>query len=291
MSSHGSHSSKRDSAAGLHGRRGSPASDLGPTALLVKLLRKVLLDLTQGELSARSGVDADLISRYEKGTIRQPTHRNLDRLLTAAGLLDLREPLLLAVDHLSALLSPPPPSPAPPGDDPLRIRELVQQTSRRQYRTQTQSDSRLFYGEYSPPIRRDLVANAILARFLRTVLLGCNLGELSRRTGIHRDVLSRYETGRVRQPDPANLDRLLAEAQVLHLKEPLLRVMNDLSGILSRHSQPGSADETTLLTPEEAAALVAFALDLMRRTSIRLGLEREKFPSQVPEDSFDFPEE
>lgn len=249
-----------------HQRRDAlPRNDLGPTALLVKLLRKVLLDLTQGELSARSGVDADLISRYENGIIRQPTPRNLDRLLTAAGVLDLREPLLLAVDRLSALLNPLP-KPTPSEGDPLRIRDL----------TQTQSDSRLLSGEYSPPIRRDLVASAILTRFLREVLLGCNLGELSRRTGIHRDVLSRYETGRVRKPDPANLDRLLAEAQVLHLKEPLLRAMSDLSGILSRHSQPASAEET-LLTPEEAGALVAFAVDLMRRTSIRLGLEREKF--------------
>ena len=257
---------------------------LGSTALLVKFLRRVLLDLTQDELSARSGVDADLISRYENGTIRQPTPRNLDRLLIAADVLDLRQPLLLAADHLSALLSPPPPSPAPPGDDPLRIRDLAQQTSRRQYITQTQTDSRFLTGEYRPPVRRDFVASALLARFLRAVLLGCNLGELSRRTGIHRDVLSRYETGRVRQPNPANLDRLLAEAQVLHLKEPLLRAMNDLSGILSRHPRPESAAETTLLTPEEADSLVAFAADLMRRTSIRLGLERDKFPSQVPED-------
>ena len=271
-----------------HQRRDAlPQNDLGPTALLVKLLRKVLLDLTQGELSARSGVDADLISRYENGTIRQPTPRNLDRLLSAAEVLDLKEPLLLAADHLSALLSPPPPSPAPPEGDPLRIRELVQQTSKRLLRI----DSRLLSGEYSPPIRRDLVANAILARFLRAVLLGCNLGELSRRTGIHRDVLSRYETGRVRKPNPANLDRLLAEAQVLHLKEPLLRAMSDLSGILSRHSQPASPGETTLLTPAEADSLVAFAADLMQRTSARLGLERDKFPSQVPEHRFDFREE
>ena len=107
---------------------GLPRNDLGPAALLVKLLRKVLLDLTQGELSTRSGVDADLISRYENGTIRQPTARNLDRLLSAADVLDLKQPLLLAADHLSALLAPPSPSPAPPADDPLRIRELLQQT-------------------------------------------------------------------------------------------------------------------------------------------------------------------
>ncbi len=261
---------------------GLPQTDLGPTALLVKLLRKVLLGCPQAEMSARSGVDADLISRYENGTILQPTPRNLDRLLSAAGVLDIKQPLLLTADHLSALLSPPP---SPPGDDPLRIRELVQQTSRRLL----QSDSRLLPGEYIPPIRRDLVAIALLARFLRAVLLGCSLGELSRRTGIHRDVLSRYEAGRVRKPDPANLDRLLAEAQVLHLKEPLLRAMSDLSAVLSRHPQPANAG--ALLTPGEADSLVAFAADLMRRTSIRLGLERDKFSLQVPEDGFDFREE
>ena len=264
-----------------------PQNDLGPTALLVKLLRKVLLDLTQGELAARSGVDADLISRYENGAIRQPTSKNLDRLLSAAGVLDLKEPLLLTAGHLSALLSPPPPSPAPPGDDPLRIRELAQKTSRRQHLTQTQTDSRPLTGEYKPPIRRDLVASALLARFLRAVLLGCNLGELSRRTGIHRDVLSRYETGRVRQPDAANLDRLLAEARALHLKESLLRAMYDLSSILSRHPRPESAAETPLLTPGEADSLVAFTADLMRRTSIRLGLERDKSSSLVPKDRFE----
>lgn len=136
---------------------GLPQNDLGPTALLVKLVRKILLDLTQDELSARSGVNADLISRYENGAIRQPTPRNLDRLLSAADALDLKEPLLFAADHLSTLLSPPPPSPAPAGDDPLRIRDLVQQTSRRQYLTQTQTDSRFLTGEYSPPVRRDLL--------------------------------------------------------------------------------------------------------------------------------------
>jgi transcriptional regulator with XRE-family HTH domain len=260
---------------------------LGSTALLVKLLRKVLLDLTQEELSSRSGVDADLISRYENGIIRQPTAWSLDRLLTAANVLDLKQPLRLAADHLSALLSPPPPSPAPSSDDPLRIRELARQISRRL----PSNDSRLLAGEYSSPIRRDFVTTALLVRFLRAVLLGCNLSELSRRTGINRDVLSRYEAGRVRKPDPANLDRLLAEAQVLHLKNPLLRAMSDLSAVLSRHPRPASAAESTLLTPAEADSLVAFAADLMRRTSVRLGLERDKFSSQVPEDGFDFREE
>lgn len=267
---------------------GLPRNDFGPAALLVKLLRKVLLDLTQGELAARSGVDADLISRYENGTIRQPTPRNLDRLLNAAGVLDLKKPLLRAADHLATLLSPPPPSPAPPpGDDPLRIRNLAQQTARRLL----QPDSRPLTGEYSPPIRRDLVTAALLARFLRAVLLGCSLGELSRRTGIHRDVLSRYEAGRVRQPDPDNLDRLLAEAQVLHLKEPLLRAMSDLSAVLSRQPRPESAEEPALLAPGQADSLVAFAADLMQRTTLRLGLERDEFSAQVPEDAFDFLEE
>lgn len=275
-----------------HQRRDLPRNDRGPTALLVKLLRKVLLDLTQGELSARSGVDADLISRYENGTIRQPTPRNLDRLLSAAEVLDLRQPLLLAAGDLSALLTPPRPRPAPPGDDPLRIRELVQHTSRRLL----QPDTRHVTGEYISPKRRDFGANALLVRFLRAVLLDCNIGELSRRTGINRDVLSRYESGRVRQPAPANLDRLLAEAQVLHLKEPLRRAMSDLSAALSRHPQPAaqpaaSAKEPTLLSPEQVESFVAFAADLMRRTAVRLGLERDKFSPQVPEDGLDFREE
>jgi len=267
-------------------------NDLGPTALLVKLLRKVVLDLTQDELSARSGVSADLISRYENGTILRPTPRNLDRLLSAAGVLDLKQPLLLTAGQLSALLSPPAPSPAPPGDDPLGIRELLRQTSQRQYLIQTQPDSRLLAGEYNSPDRSDLVATALLARFLRAVLLGCNLGELSRRTGIHRDVLSRYESGRVRQPDPANLDRLLAEARVLHLKEPLLRAMSDLSAVLSRHPRPAaSAGEPILLSPDQVESFVTFAADLLRRTSLRLGLECEKFSLQEPEDGLDFLEE
>lgn len=265
---------------------GLPRNDLAPTALLVKLLRMVVLDLTQGELSDRSGVDADLISRYENDKV-QPTPRNLDRLLSAAEVLDLKTPLLQAADHLSALLSPPLPSPAPPGDDPLRIRDLAQQTSRRLL----QPDSRLLAGEYSAPIRRDLVATALLTRFLRALLLDCTIAELSRRTGIHRDVLSRYESGRVRQPDPANLDRLLAEAQVLHLKEPLLWAMSDLSAILSRQPRPESAAKAALLPPAHVDSLVAFAADLMRRTSLRLGLERDKFSPPEMEDGADFLEE
>jgi transcriptional regulator with XRE-family HTH domain len=261
---------------------------LGPTALLVKLLRKVLLDLTQGELSARSGVDADLISRYEKGTIRQPIPRTLDRLLSAAGVLDLKQPLLRLADHLSALLSPPPPRPAPNPADPLRIRDLLHQTSRRL----RQLDSRPLSGEYSAPVRSDFVATALLVRFLRAVLLDCSLTELSRRTGIHRDVLSRYEKGRVRQPDPANLDRLLAEAQVLPLKEPLLRAMSDLSGILSRQSRPqASAEESPILPPAKVDSLVAFAADLLHRTALRLDLESDKFSPPVLEDGSGFREE
>lgn len=266
---------------------GLPRNDLGPTALLVKLLRMVVLDLTQGELSDRSGVDADLISRYENGTIRQPTDRNLDRLLGAAEVLDLKQQLLLAADHLAELLSPPVPSPPPPADDPLRIRELVQRTSRRL----SQVDSRFLAGEYSSPIRRDFGTNALLVRFLRAVLLDCTIGELSRRTGINRDVLSRYEAGQVRQPDPANLDRLLAEAQVLHLKDSLLQAMTALSAILSRHPQAVSVAEPALLTPEDVDSLVAFSADLLRHASIRLGLKHDKFSSQVPEDKSDFLEE
>jgi transcriptional regulator with XRE-family HTH domain len=262
---------------------------LGSTALLVKILRKVLLNLTQAELSARSGVDADLISRYENGTI-EPTSRNLDRLLTAAGVLDLKQPLRRAADHLAALLSPPPPSPPPSPDDPLRIRNLLQHTSRRL----RQSDSRLVTGEYSPPIRRDLETSALLVRFLRNVLLDCTVAELSRRTGIHKDVLSRYESGRVRTPAPANLDRLLAEARVLPLKEPLLRAMSDLATVLARQPRPEpSAEESPLLTPAEIDAFVGFAADLLHRTSLRLGLESDKFSPPMLKDGSgsDFREE
>jgi transcriptional regulator with XRE-family HTH domain len=266
-------------------RPGLPRTDLGPTALLVKLLRKVLLGCPQVEMSARSGVDADLISRYENGTILQPTPRNLDRLLSAAGFLDVKQPLLLIADQLSALLSPPPPN--PPGD-PLRLGELLQRTSQRLL----QSDSRLLPGEYIPPNRRDLVTTALLARFLRAVLLGCSLGELARRTGIHRDVLSRYEAGRVRKPDPANLDRLLAEAQVLHLKEPLLRAMSGLSAVLSNQPQPATATvEPNRLSPGEVDAFLAFVTDLLHCTSLSLGLECEKFSPPVPGDGLDFREE
>lgn len=261
---------------------GLPQKDLGPTALLVKLLRKVLLGITQADLSARSGVGEDLISRYETGTIRNPTSRNLGLLLGAAGVLDLEEPLLLAAGDLSALLAPPPPRPAP-ADDPLRIRELVQQTARRLLQT----DSRLLPGEYIAPNWCDLGTTALLVRLLRRILLDCSLGELSRRTGIHRDVLSRYEAGRVRKPDPANLDRLLAEARVLPLKEPLLRVMAGLSAALARPPRPASADPAALLAPAEVDSLVAFAADLMRRTSIHLGLESDELPAQAPEDRLD----
>ncbi|MFP5284764.1 MAG: helix-turn-helix domain-containing protein, partial [Thermoanaerobaculia bacterium] len=145
--------------------------------------------------------------------------------------------------------------------------------------------------EYSSPIRRDLETSALLVRFLRAVLLGCTIAEVSRRTGINRDVLSRYETGRVRQPNPANLDRLLAEAQVLHLKGSLLSAMSDLSAILSRHPQAASAAETPLLTPKDIDSLVACSADLLRQASIRLGLKHDKFSSQVPEDRSDFREE
>lgn len=277
---------KRDAPRASMAGTGLPRNDLGPTALLVKLLRMVVLDLTQGELSARSGVDADLISRYENGTIRQPTDRNLDRLLSAAEVLDLKQPLLLAADHLSELLSPMTPSPPPPADDPLRVREILQRASRRL----RQTDSRFLAGEYISPLRRDLGTSALLVRFLRAVLLGCTIAELSRRTGINRDVLSRYDTGRVQKPDPANLDRLLSEAQVLHLKDSLLRAMSDLSLILSRHPRAANA-ETTLLTPKEVDSLVALSADLLRRASIRLGLDRGEFSSPATEDGSDFREE
>lgn len=253
---------------------GLPRTDLGSTALLVKLLRKVLLGCTLDELSERSGVDADLISRYEKGKVRKPTSRNLGRLLSAADVQDLEQPLLHAADRLSLLLSPPP-------ADALSLEDLIQRTSQRLL----QSESRLLPGEYSRPKRRDLATVALLTRFLRKILLDdCTLAELSARTGIHRDVLYRYETGLVEQPSRANLDRLLAEAQVLHLKEPLLRAMNDLSLLLSRQPQAANHPAVPPLTPRQTESFLAFAEDLLRRTSQRLGLQGENFPSPVPEE-------
>lgn len=248
----------------------------GSTALLVKILRKVLLDLTQAAFSARSGVDADLISRYENGAIRKPTARNLDHLLTAAGVLDLKQPLLRAADHLATLLGPPPPHPAQTPGDPLRIRNILQRTSRRL----RQLDSRLPSGEYNPPKRREFETISLLVRFLRAVLLDCTVTELSCRTGIDRSVLSRYESGRVGKPDPANLDRLLFEARVLPLKEPLLRAMSHLAALLARHPLPEeSADDSPLLAPAEVDSFVTLAADLLHRTSLRLGLESDKILS------------
>jgi transcriptional regulator with XRE-family HTH domain len=261
---------------------------LGSTALLIKIIRKVLLDLTQGELSARSGVDPDLISRYESGAVRKPTARNLDRLLTSAGVLDLKQPLRRAADHLAALLRPPEPSPPASPDDPLRVRNLLRHTSRRL----RQPDSQLLPGEYSSPIWRDSATISLLVRFLRAVLLDCTVTELSRRTGIARSVLSRYESGHVGKPGSANLDRLLVEAQVLPLKQPLLRAMSDLAAILARHPRPEeSADHSPLLPPAEVDSFVGFTADLLHRTSLRLGLESDKFSLPALKSSSDFREE
>jgi transcriptional regulator with XRE-family HTH domain len=240
------------------------------TALLVKLLRKVLLACTQRELSERSGIDEDLISRYERGTVLQPTPRNLERLLRSAGVLEIQQPLLLALDQLSDLLSPRPPAKASSAD-PLQLRDLVDQTSRRLALLQPDA----LAGEPAHPARIHTVA--LLVQFLRKVLLGCSLHKLALGTGIHENVLARYEAGKVERPSPKNLDRILAAAGVLHLKTPLLQAMSDLAAVLARQPRPAEKVSTpqSLLTSEQIDGLIAFSLELLRRTREDLGLRQE----------------
>ncbi|HWM90107.1 MAG TPA: helix-turn-helix transcriptional regulator [Thermoanaerobaculia bacterium] len=243
------------------------------TALLVKLLRRVILDCTQSDLSTRSGVHENLLSRYESGEVK-PTSRNLDRLLNAAGVLGIKEPLCFAVDHLFDLLNPPPQAAATPGD-PLLLEDLLRRTALRL--RQLQPDPQLLPGEYIPPTRREFHSTALLVRFLRNILLDCTLLELSSRSGIDKDLISRYGRGKI-QPGPAKLDRLLAEAHVLHLKEPLLRAMDHLSAVLSREPQPAkTTDDEPLLAPSPSDSLLAFADELLRRTTAKF------FPDPVPE--------
>ena len=254
--------------------------------LLVKFLRKILLDCTLHELSARSGVHPHLISRYERGEV-QPTSRNLDRLLRAAGVLEIQGPLLLAFDHLTTLLSPPPSGIALSDADPLLLGDLLHRTSRRLLLLQPHPDARLSSGEYSRPIRRDSASIALLVQFLRKILLGCTLRELSDRTGIHLNLLSRYERGGVRRPSSKNLDRLLLEARVLHLEDSLLLAMSELSALLARQPQPAKTIDLpeSLLAPDEAGSFAAFTAELLRRTAEKL------YPQSVPAQREDFLEE
>jgi transcriptional regulator with XRE-family HTH domain len=240
-----------------------------PTALLVKLLRKVLLGCTQRELSERSGIDADLLSRYERGKVLQANPRNLERLLSAAGVLEIRKPLLLAIDQLSDLLNPRPPAEAS-ASDPLRLRDLLDRTSRRL--ALLQPDTR--NGEPAPGRIHPV---ALLVQWIRKVLLGCSLHELSLRTGIHENVLSRYEAGKVDRPIPANLDRILAAAGMLDAREPFLQAMSDLAAVLQRRPRPAESAGVpkTLLTADEIDALIAHSIELLRRTRKDLGLRQE----------------
>jgi transcriptional regulator with XRE-family HTH domain len=233
--------------------------------LLIRFLPKVLLGCSLRELANRSGIHENLLSRYGTGAV-QPTARNLARILSAAGVLEIRQPLLLAFDQLATLLSPPPTQDALPN-----LRDFLQRTSRRLL--QLQPDAELSSGEYSSPDRRGLVATALLVRFLRTILLDCNQRELSRRTGIDRRVLVRYETGESRRLNAENLDRLLAEAGVLHLKGPLLQAMSHLSALLASPSRPAKVFD---LPAAEVEAFLAFSAELLHRTSEKL------YPNAVP---------
>lgn len=239
-----------------------------PTALLVKLLRRVLLSCTLRELSERSGVHANLISRYEQGQVQQATPRNLERLMEAAGVLEIRQPLLLALEQLSDLLNPRPPAEASAAD-PLQLRDLLDRTSRRLALLQPDP----LAGEPARPGRiRPL---ALLFRFVRKVLLDCSLRELSLRTGIHENVLARYEAGKVERPSPENLDRILTEAGVLHLRSPLLQAMNDLADVLARYPEKSVELPQTFPTPDQIDTLIAHSIELLRRTRKNLGLPEE----------------
>jgi transcriptional regulator with XRE-family HTH domain len=239
------------------------------TALLVKLLRKVLLACTQRELSERSGIDADLLSRYERGKVPQATPRNLERLLSAAGVLEIQQPLLLALDQLSDLLSPRPPAEAS-ASDPLQLRDLIARTSRRLALLQPDA----LNGEPGPGRIHPV---ALLVQWIRKVLLGCSQSELSLCTGIHENVIARYEAGKVDRPSPANLDRILDAAGLLHVREPFLEAMSDLAAVLQRRPRPAESAgvSKTLLIPEEIDALIAHSIELLRRTREDLGLRQE----------------
>lgn len=239
-----------------------------PTALLVKLLRRVLLSCTLRELAERSGVHANLISRYEQGQIQQATPRNLERLMEAAGVLEIRQPLLLALEQLSDLLNPRPPAQVS-ADDPLQLRDLLDRTSRRLALLQPDA----LAAEPARPGRIHPVA--LLFRFVRKVLLDCSLRELSLRTGIHENVLARYEAGKVERPSPKNLERILAEAGVLHLKGPLLEAINDLAGVLARYPGKNVELPQAFLTPVQIDALIAHSIGLLRRARNNLGLPEE----------------
>lgn len=239
-----------------------------PTALLVKLLRRVLLDCTLDDLAERSGIHADLLSRYERGRILHATDRNLERLLSAAGVLEIRHALLLAVEQLSGVLTQRPP-PLPSAADPLGIRELVDRTSRRLALLQPDVPA----AARSPRIH----PLALLVLFLRKALLDVSQRELSLRTGIHENVLARYEAGKVERPSRENLDRILDAAGVLHLKEPFLQAVNDLADVLARQPAPGkkAAAPEPLLTQHQIDELIAHSIELLGRTRKELGLPEE----------------
>lgn len=127
------------------------------------------------------------------------------------------------------------------------------------------------------PKTYDYNATALLVRFLRRALLGCTLDEYSNRSSVNPDLISRYESGKVGRPTDRNLDRLLSAAGVLDLKQPLLRIFEHLSALLSRHPPASKDFEGLLLADDERDPFLAFAVELLFRTSQRLGASPKGF--------------
>ena len=117
----------------------------------------------------------------------------------------------------------------------------------------------------------DYNTTALLVRFLRRTLLGCTLDEYSELSGVNADLISRYEGGKVGRPTDRNLDRLLSAAGVLDLKLPLLRAFQHLSGLLMRVPSTSTGFEEFILEDGERDPFLAFAVELVRRTTQRLG--------------------
>lgn len=88
-------------------------------------------------------------------------------------------------------------------------------------------------------------------------------------------MLARYEAGKVERPSPENLDRILAEAGVLHLRKPLLQAMNDLADVLARYPEKSVELPEPFLTADEIDSLIAHSIELLRRARKDLGLREE----------------
>jgi transcriptional regulator with XRE-family HTH domain len=90
------------------------------TALVVRLVRRVILDCSVRELAQRTGISKSVLLRYEAGGVQRPKPENIDRLLSEAGVLYMKEDFFWAMDDVSSVLSrTPQPSKIfdlPPGD-------------------------------------------------------------------------------------------------------------------------------------------------------------------------------